>query len=193
MSWLDESALIGNRAFAAHTGMMTFARGVRWQASDAEEGVLIREDGSLQTVMPGCDIRLDKAGRADLTVFNRSGRISGLVGCGGIVTPFGEAWSGNGEYVCSVLQPRRLAPEIAAVLHDEQAVKRIISALLRPCFRSCCEKALAEHENDHSRLRTTASAYSAEQMRDLLIPHGLLLEEFELNILKPEEDTHVLA
>ena len=181
MTWLVDSEFLGDRALAAHTGMRSFSRAVCWRASDAEEGLLLADDGCVRSVLPGETVWPGRvlSGRGDLFAFRRNGRLSGVVGAGGVAGPDGARRGGYGGFECSLLLPRRLLDCAAAAFADDVPLSAVVADRLRPALLSAMEQVCAR-PGDLASARTEISRAAFPCMRDALIRCGLMLVRFEL-------------
>ena len=185
----------GEQGFAVHTGMRSFDAARRWTASEAEEGVLIASDGTVNIILPGCELRL--GGRQDglqydLYLFNRAGTLNGRIGAGGVRTPDGTIIGCFGEFRCSLLMARRCVPAVQNAFQRALPVSRIVADLIRPALLRALEAAAArtDFSGDPAALRAATEENASEFMHELLIRHGLKLERLTLERIGPTEENH---
>jgi len=191
MRWLADTEFQGERAFAAHTGMQTFSRDVRWRASDAEEGILLGADGRMRAVMPGQTVCPARVGmeQADLFVFRRGGALNGVAGAGDILDGRNVRWGGFGQLRCTLLLPRLALPAVRRAYDEKKPLPAIVADIVRPALRRAMEQAV-NNPAKPAQLRKAVEELAFEPMRELLILHGLLLESFEMERFERTEEYH---
>lgn len=192
MRWLADSEFQGERAFAAHTGMRTFPRDVRWRASDAEEGILLGADGRMRAVMPGqtvCPARIGME-QADLFVFRRGGILDGVAGAGDVLDGRNVRWGGFGRLRCTMLLPRLALPAVRRAYGEKKTLAAIVAEIVRPALRQAMEAAVSDPSRKPAQLRKAVEELAFEPMRELLVAHGLLLESFEVERFERTEGYH---
>lgn len=192
MSAAYEIQFHGDRSLIAHTGLRTFGKDVRWKASEREEGFLVTEDGSVRAVMPGCEIRPGCVtdDPADLFVFRRGATVSGYVGAGNIMDETGVCRGGHGRFTCTVLLPRKLLRLAYKSARRGVPLTELLASAIRPGLVQAMETAVARPDAPGG-LRASASRIAFSGMRDVLLTHGLLLENFELMFFDRMGDSNV--
>lgn len=195
MTYLNTQDFTGETGFAVHTGMRSYDSPVRWKASQAQEGVLIASDGTVTTVLPGSELQLDgRAGglKYDLFVFTRGGTLSGKIGIGGVTCPDGTIIGGFGEFRCSLLMARRCVPMVEAAFRSGTAIARSVSDLIRPVLRRAVETAVTNAGGlpDCTALCAELENTASAPMNDLLILHGLQLENLHIEWIGPTEENN---
>lgn len=181
MPRLEEPEFLGDRALVAHTGMRRFSRAVCWRASDAEEGLLLGDDGCVRAVMPGETVWPGRmlSGRGDLFAFRRGSRLSGVVGAGGVAGRDGICRGGYGGFECSLLLPRRLLDCAAQAFADDAPLSAVAADRMRPALLSAMEQVSARFD-DPAKMRAEIARTAFPDMRAALIRCGLLLVRFDL-------------
>ena len=176
MSRFMEPEFLGDRSLVAHTGMRSFSRAVCWRASDAEEGLLLGADGGVHSVLPGEIVWPGRvlSGPGDLFAFRRSGRLTGVVGAGGVA-----GRGGFGRFECSLLLPRRLLDFAVRAFERDETLSVMASGRMRPALLRAMETVCARVD-DPAQLRSQIALTAFPAMRDALLPCGLLLDRFDL-------------
>ena len=172
-----EPEFLGDRSLVAHTGMRSFSRAVCWRASDAEEGLLLGADGGVRAVLPGETIWPGRvlSGPGDLFAFRRGGRLTGVVGAGGVA-----GRGGFGRFECTLLLPRRLLDCAARAFERGETLSVMASGRMRPALLRAMETVCARID-DPAQMRSEIARAAFLDMRDELIPCGLLLERFDMS------------
>ena len=133
----------------------------RFTLSSQEEGILLRKDGSLHTLLAGEDLTGSIKTDAAFLRFRKEAVYSGFAGSGN------EKKRGWAEFECQLLSPRRFVLRNKRDLMDGKTPEDIITQAMRQAAASGIEKAMEAKTKSLARRLAQKTAVQAAE-HDLL-------------------------
>lgn len=139
-----------------------------------DEGILLHDDGRIDTLLPGSAHPLERTEPHTLLMFRRGAVFAGVAGAAG-------GWA---RFSCRLLSPRRFVRFHGEEIREQLSAEAILTRMMRQILAEGLRSADGGPIRTEASLRAAAWRECHERAKEGLLRSGWLLTSFRLEYLK---------